>query len=79
MLSRKRVNRNWPDSTGEKMAIGAVLFSLPIALFSTLWVSLIHGYGATEAFAVYSAFGFLALLTVVTAIAFATGQRQKRS
>ena len=57
------------------MAIGAVIFSLPIAILSTFWVSVIHGYGATEAFAVYSTFGFLTLLTVVTAIAFATGQK----
>ncbi|MGI9389696.1 MAG: hypothetical protein ACR2O1_06540 [Boseongicola sp.] len=53
------------------MAIGAVLLSLPIALFSTFWVSAFHGYSATEAFAVYSTFGFLTLLTVATAITLA--------
>jgi hypothetical protein len=56
------------------MAIGAVIFSLPIALLSTFWVSVFHGYDATEAFAVYSTFGFLALLTAVTAIALAAEQ-----
>ena len=30
------------------MAIGAIIFSLPIALFSTFWVSVFHGYDATE-------------------------------
>jgi len=58
------------------MAIGAVLFSLPIALLSTFWVSVFHGYGATEAFAVYATLGFLTLVTVVTAVALATGLRE---
>lgn len=58
------------------MAIGAVLFSLPIALFSTFWVSVVHGYGPTEAIAIYSTTGFLTLLTVVTAIALATGRQE---
>ncbi len=58
------------------MAIGAVLFSLPIALLSTLWVSAFHGYGPTEAFAVYTLLGFLTLLTIVTAIALATWQQE---
>jgi len=57
------------------MAIGAVIFSLPIALLSTLWVSVLHGYNVAEAFAVYSTIGFLTLLTVVTAIAIAAGQK----
>ncbi|MGI9393034.1 MAG: hypothetical protein ACR2OY_00170 [Boseongicola sp.] len=56
------------------MAIGAVFLSLPIALLSTFWVSVFHGYGAAEAFAVYSTFGFLTLLTVVTAITVAKNQ-----
>ncbi|MGI9394456.1 MAG: hypothetical protein ACR2OY_07400 [Boseongicola sp.] len=54
------------------MAIGAVLFSLPIALLSTFWVSVFQGYGPMEAFAVYSVFGSLTLLTVVSAITVAT-------
>lgn len=58
------------------MAIGAVVFSLPIALISTFWVSVFHGYDATEAFAVYLTSGFLALLTVVSAITLATGQKE---
>ena len=58
------------------MAVGAVLFSLPIALFSTFWVSAMRGFDVTEAIAVYSSIGFLTLLTVVTAIALAKGQQE---
>jgi hypothetical protein len=61
---------------GKKMAIGAVFFSLPVAILSAFWVSVFHGYGATEAVAVYSTSGFLTLLTVVTAIALSTRQEE---
>ena len=58
------------------MAIGAVIFSLPIALFGAFWVSIIHGYDAMQAIAVYSTLGVLTLLTVFTAIALASGPQE---
>jgi len=49
------------------MAIGAVIFTLPIALLGSIWVMAVHGLNALETLGVYSALGSMTLFTVFIA------------
>ncbi len=48
------------------MALGAVFFSLPAALFGALFVSFSNELGMIEAFGVYAGFGLLTLLAIIS-------------
>ena len=52
------------------MALGAVFFSLPAALFGALYLSLTHGFSMGAALGLYVAFGLvsLTLMTIVGAL-----------
>jgi len=49
------------------MAIGAVILTLPIALFGSIWVMALHGLSVLETLGVYSALGCMTLFTVFIA------------
>jgi hypothetical protein len=52
---------------GERtMAIGAVVLSLPVALFGSVYVSLLNGLVLWQGFAAYAILGFITLLLVFT-------------
>ncbi|SMX24096.1 hypothetical protein [Boseongicola aestuarii] len=46
------------------MAIGSIIFTLPVAVLVSLWVAVLHGLSALQTLGVYSAFGSLTLLAV---------------
>jgi len=46
------------------MAIGAIIFTLPVALLISLWAAALHGLNALETLGFYSAFGSLTLFAV---------------
>ncbi len=53
------------------MAIGAVIFSFPVAFVGALWLKMIHGFSATETLGAYSIMGFAVLTTVLAALSLA--------
>lgn len=48
------------------MAIGAVVFSFPVALLGSIFMSFLNGLVLWQGFAAYSALGFLTLLLIFT-------------
>lgn len=56
------------DETSEQaMALGTIIFTLPIAILVSIWVAVLHGLNALQTLGVYSAFGSLTLLAVFAA------------
>ncbi|NNJ67920.1 MAG: hypothetical protein HKP54_07750 [Boseongicola sp.] len=49
------------------MALGTIIFTLPIAVLVSIWVAVLHGLNALQTLGVYSAFGSLTLLAVFIA------------
>ena len=47
------------------MALGAVIFSFPIALFGAAGFSIQHGLSVAEALALYATLGLLTMLTAM--------------
>ena len=54
------------------MAIGAVALSFPLALFGSLYMSVLNGLMLWQGLAAYSLLGFLALSTIFLAAALDT-------
>lgn len=53
------------------MAIGAVLFSLPVAFAGALLAHLLHGFGLSQVMAAYSLLGAGTMLTILAAVGLA--------
>ena len=49
------------------MAIGSILFTLPLALLGSIGMMVLHGLNALETLGIYSALGSLTLMTVFAA------------
>lgn len=48
------------------MVIGAVAFSVPVALFGSVYMTVLNGLMFWQGFAAYAIVGFLTLLSVLT-------------
>ncbi len=46
------------------MALGTIIFSMPIALLGSLFVTALNGFDTTQALAAYSVFGAVFLLAL---------------
>ena len=53
------------------MAVGTILFTLPIALLGSAWMMAVHGLDALQTLGVYSGLGSLTMLVVFVATALA--------